>query len=263
MIWQTNRSQHPHQKTQVDPLGLHLRNSRLTFGDHLIFEDLSLDLLAGQITCLLGPSGVGKSSLLRQIAGLPSDGISNADISSSDRSSLVGALTYMDQRDLLYPWLTVLENICLGPSLRREVIDLDRANRLLNAVGLGKYGNRRPDVLSGGMRQRAALARTLMDNRDIVLMDEPFSSLDALNRLRLQDLAAQLLKNKTVFLITHDPLEAVRLADRIFILDGSPAKLSEPICPKGPKPRPATDRSVHDMVITLLMQLGISGESAL
>ncbi len=95
-----------------------------------------------------------------------------------------------------------------------------------------------PAQLSGGMRQRVALVRTLLEERPIVLMDEPFSSLDVITRLKLQDLAAELLAAKTVLLVTHDPLEALRLADRVYVLHGAPAVLSEPLIPDGPRPRP-------------------------
>jgi putative hydroxymethylpyrimidine transport system ATP-binding protein len=124
----------------------------------------------------------------------------------------------MDQRDLLLPWLNVLDNVCLGARLRGETADHQRALSLLQRVGLRDEAQALPAALSGGMRQRAALARTLMEDRAIVLMDEPFSAVDALTRLRLQDLAAELLGARTILLVTHDPMEALRLGHRILII---------------------------------------------
>ena len=137
-------------------------------------------------------------------------------------------LAWMGQQDNLLPWLTVLGNVGLGARLRGEPLDRDRAEALLARVGLIPQRDQRPATLSGGQRQRAALARTLMEDRPVVLMDEPFSALDAITRARLQVLAAQLLAGRTVLLVTHDPLEALRLGHRIHVMAGQPARIEPP-----------------------------------
>ncbi|MEP2474262.1 MAG: ABC transporter ATP-binding protein [Paracoccaceae bacterium] len=188
------------------------------FTGRRLFAPIDLTLPAGQWTCVLGRSGVGKSTLLRLIAGLETVGRFNGDITASDGETMTGRVSLMAQSDLLLPWLTVLENIVLGARLRGQAPDMTRANDLLHRVGLAAYREKKPATLSGGMRQRTALARTLMEDRDIVLLDEPFSALDAGTRADMQDLAAQILHGKTVLLVTHDPTEAVRLGHQIVVL---------------------------------------------
>ena len=135
----------------------------------------------------------------------------------------------MAQQDMLLPWLNVIENVTLGDRLRGIVDPVRRgtAHELIDQVGLKNYAFALPAKLSGGMRQRVALARTLLEDRPVVLMDEPFSALDAVTRLQLQDLAAILLKDKTVLLVTHDPLEALRLGNHIYLMAGRPAQLEK------------------------------------
>ena len=183
-----------------------------------LFGPIDLTLPAGQWTCVLGRSGVGKSTLLRLIADMPNAGNFNGLISASDTAELKGRVSVMAQSDLLLPWLSVFENTVLGARLRNQEPDTERAERLLNQVGLSEHMWKKPNSLSGGMRQRTALARTLIEDRPIALLDEPFSALDASTRADMQELAAEVLKGKTVFLVTHDPAEAVRLGHRIIVL---------------------------------------------
>lgn len=233
----------------TSPPNIFIKNAYLRYADQILFDGLTCTLPAGKITCLLGSSGVGKSSLLRLIAGLNStDKLTQQqiDITTDDDQSLTQRIAYMAQTDLLLPWLTVLQNVLLGMRLRgkEKPIHIEQARNLLKQVGLSKAENKLPNQLSGGMRQRVALARTLMENRTIVLMDEPFSALDTVTRLRLQELAADLLINRTVLLITHDPLEALRLGQQILIMSGTPAKLDSSLQLSGTPPRALTDEHV-------------------
>jgi putative hydroxymethylpyrimidine transport system ATP-binding protein len=222
--------------------GIRVENLTLRFGNLTIFENLNFEVTGGQFVVLLGPSGVGKSSLLKIIAGLaaPTAGTCLA----TDGLPLKGRIAYMGQQDLLFPWLRVIDNVMLGPKLRGEKQDKDRAMHLLERVGLAARARALPAELSGGMRQRAAIARTLYEQRPIVLMDEPFSALDTFTRSRIQELAAELLQGCTSFLITHDPLEACRLGHHLIVLSGHPAHLGEAIAVPGTPPRAPDDLSL-------------------
>jgi putative hydroxymethylpyrimidine transport system ATP-binding protein len=203
-----------------------------------LFGPLRLEITAGEWTCLLGPSGVGKTSLLRLIAGLETGIDFDGRVAASDGSPLAGRIAYMAQSDLLFPWLDVTGNALIGARLRHEPPDRARAARLIARVGLVAHAAKRPSELSGGQRQRAALARTLMEDRPVILLDEPFSALDARTRAEMQDLAADLLAGCTVLLVTHDPAEAARLGHRIFVLDET--GLSEVPPPATPPIRPVS-----------------------
>ncbi len=186
-------------------------------GDRVLF-DANLHIPSGQWTCLLGRSGVGKSTILRLILGLETGGIFSGSFATTDGTPLVGRISYMAQSDLLLPWLSVLNNVCIGARLRGEMPNTAAAHDLLHRVGLSNHADQKPATLSGGMRQRAALARTLFEDRAIVFLDEPFSALDAGTRADMQELAADVLKDRTVLLITHDPAEAARLAQKIIVM---------------------------------------------
>ena len=157
------------------------------------------------------------------------------------------------------PTLPILGNVLLGYRLRGDAAALraaePRARALLADVGLGDRLGDRPEALSAGMRQRAALARTLCEDRPVVLMDEPFGHLDAVTRLELQDLAARLLTGRTVVLVTHDPLEALRLGHHVRVLSGAPFAVSLPIEPPGPVPRDASDPALLSLQGQLIAQL--------
>jgi len=207
-----------------------------------VFEDLTRDLPAGELTALLGPSGAGKTTLLRIVAGLEAP--ASGRVVASDDRPLAGRIAYMGQQDLLLPWARALGNIMLGDTLRGVRPDHDRAMTLLARVGLQGRDQALPMELSGGMRQRVALARTLYEDRPVVLMDEPFSALDAITRAKIQDLAAELLAGRTVLLITHDPMEACRLGHQLLVLSGTPARLGPPITMASTPPRAADDEAV-------------------
>ncbi|GBQ46683.1 ABC transporter ATP-binding protein [Komagataeibacter sucrofermentans] len=235
------------------PPGIRLEGVGLDFGNAPLFRGLDLLVAAGHMTVLLGASGVGKTSLLRMIGGLavPDYGRIVAD----DGLPLAGRVAWMGQQDLLLPWASVLDNVTLGARLRGERADLARARHLLGCVGLADQAAALPAALSGGMRQRAALARVLYENRPVVLMDEPFSALDSITRARMQDLAGRMLAERTVVLITHDPLEACRLADTMLLMAGNPATMSRLDVPGGTVPRPVDAPAVLRAQASLLRRM--------
>lgn len=226
---------------------LSVRSAHIVLDGHVVAENLSIDFAAGRTTCLLGRSGVGKTSLLRHLAGL------------LPGTAPAGPVAYMAQRDLLLPWLSVLDNVLLGHRLRRDETARRaaeaRARSLLAEVGLGDRLDALPQTLSGGMRQRAALARTLCEDRQIVLMDEPFGHLDAVTRFDLQDLAARLLEGRTVVMVTHDPLEALRMGHEIRVLSGNPLSPGPLIAPVGAVPRDPADPELLALQARLIREL--------
>lgn len=222
-------------------LGIKAKSISLDFEGKPVFKAMDFTIPPTEFVGLLGQSGIGKTSLLKIIAGLlkPDSG----EISGSDGKSLKGRITYMAQQDLLFPWLNVIDNVCLGARLRGEKKDYSKASQLLEKVGLLAIKNQLPETLSGGMRQRVAIARTLYEDRPVVLMDEPFSALDAVTRANIQELAFELLRHKTVLLVTHDPSEAARLCHRILVLQGEPANFLPAIVVEGAPPRNYDDKN--------------------
>ena len=215
-----------------------MRQVHLAYGQHVLFDHLNVTFAANKCSCILGQSGVGKSTLLKLIAGLIPKQISS-HISSDNNQLLSEQIAYMAQTDLLLPWCSALDNALISARLRGKHSTLlrTRAQNLFAQVGLASAEKKFPYQLSGGMRQRVALVRTLLEDKPIILMDEPFSAVDAITRFKLQTLTATLLKNRTVLLVTHDPTEALRLADEIYILSGQPANLHKIITLNSPAPR--------------------------
>lgn len=196
-------------------------------------DDVSFSVHDGEVVSLIGPSGCGKSTLLNIGSGLtaPSDGTAFVD---GERVEGPNAhVAFMLQKDLLLPWRTVVENVMFGveiqgvPSAERR----QRARRLLANFNLAEFSGHYPHQLSGGMRQRVALARTLAVDPHVLLLDEPFSAVDAQTRIVLQRDLAQTLKRarKTALLITHDLLEAVTLSDRVLVMSRRPGTIIEEI----------------------------------
>lgn len=222
-------------------------SGQVRIGGRALFPPIRLELAPGAWTALLGPSGIGKSTLLRLIAGLPCGGSLEGEVAGRRPVAL------MAQDPGLLPWLSVRQNAALGARLRGEAADGARLDAILSRTGLADHAAKYPAALSGGQQQRVALARTLMEDRPLVLLDEPFSALDARMRLMMQDLAAELLPGRTVLMVTHDPAEAARLADRILLL--TEAGLAAHPAPAGPAPRAPADREVLACQSALLARL--------
>ncbi|CAH7043405.1 Uncharacterized ABC transporter ATP-binding protein HI_0354 [Vibrio chagasii] len=247
----------------VNTVGVQLSNATLRYRDseRATLSGLSLNLSAGKWTVLLGRSGCGKTTVLRYLAGLLGDKVEwQGVLATSDELPLTDRIAYMAQQDLLLPWLSVIDNVCLSYRFQNTTnkhLNAEQKNQafeLLASVGLVDYADTMPDQLSGGMRQRVALARTLMQDKPVVLMDEPFSALDAVTRHKLQSLACELLRDKTVVLITHDPQEAVRLADNLYVLQGSPASAHSLPVPHTSTPR-VLDGECAELQQAILEQL--------
>ncbi|CAI3929737.1 ABC-type nitrate/sulfonate/bicarbonate transport system [Commensalibacter communis] len=229
---------------------IYIHDLTLNYQNKPVFSKLNTTFQGGVFNILLGASGVGKSSLLKMIAGLLP--ISEGQITCEPTASLTSLISYMAQQDLLMPWATVIQNVMLGSKLRKEKQDKSKALHILEQVGLSNVVHQYPSQLSGGMRQRAALARTLYEDRPIILMDEPFSALDSVSRSKMQDYTAQLLHEKTVILITHDPFEACRLGENIQILVGHPAQIHLIPSIQGSIPRHPDDIHVQQAQANLL-----------
>ena len=228
--------------------GIEVHGLGLRFGSRQIFDNLTFTIPGGQWVSLLGASGAGKTSLLRIIAGLAK--ATAGEVRASDGQPINKRLAWMGQKDLLYPWLSVRDNVSLGARLRGERVDHRRVAELLQQVGLEHCAGDRPAALSGGMRQRA-----LYEDRPIVLMDEPFSALDTITRTRIQTLAAGLLVNRTVVLITHDPMEACRLSHRLLVLSPAPGGIDDGHHLSGMPPRAPDDPALLASQAELLQQL--------
>jgi len=233
-----------------------LENISFSFAGQTIFSSLDFNIRAGEWTCILGPSGCGETTLLRLISGSLRKGASGR-ISFDGKERTTGTTALMAQKDLLLPWLNVTENVLLGDRLRGSVSQTrrEKALDLIRKAGLAGYADAYPLTLSGGMRQRVALLRTLMEARPVILMDEPFSALDALTRMKLQDLAASMVKGATVVLVTHDPLEALRLGHSIHILSGSPARSGKAMVPDSSPPRKPGEPGIDKLHAELLKRL--------
>lgn len=229
---------------------LEIKNASLHYAKKLIFEGLNFSVRQGEWLAIMGHSGVGKTSLLRLIAGLSRarpEAQTQIDGEVLWQGNTQFEVAYMAQQDGLFPWLSALDNVLLPDYLSGRKAQVQEAEFLLKSVHLEEVESKKPQALSGGMRQRVALARTLIQHTPLVLMDEPFSALDAMTRMAMQDLSFDLLADKTVVMVTHDPWEALRLADSILILDGSPAKI------KARMELPATEYTVRDITSSHMM----------
>ncbi|HCX49618.1 MAG TPA: spermidine/putrescine ABC transporter ATP-binding protein [Bacillus sp. (in: Bacteria)] len=192
-------------------------------------SDISLTVEEGEFVSFLGPSGCGKTTLLSIIAGLikPTEG--SITLEDQPIEKLKSQIGYMLQQDYLFPWKTIEENILLGLKLNNLLTSKKKQDtlRLLDQMGLSGFEKQYPSQLSGGMRQRVALVRTLATEPKLLMLDEPFSALDYQTKLRLEDLVSETLKtfHKTAILVTHDIGEAIAMSDRIFLFSPRPGKI--------------------------------------
>lgn len=235
---------------------LRLEGVSLSFGQIEVLRDLSLSIGDGEFVAIVGPSGCGKTTLLNLFSGFvrPTAGEVKCD----------GRMRMVYQHDGLFPWRTVGENILMG---LRHIHDApERARQLqemLALIGLEGFKEHYPHQLSGGMRQRVELARALAGDTDILLLDEPFSALDYLTRLRLRRELARMLRERprTVVLVTHDTEEAAQLADRVLVLSERPARIRFELTLALERPRDATHPQVVEAVHRLLTELGLEHDT--
>jgi NitT/TauT family transport system ATP-binding protein len=236
---------------------LRLEDVTLSFGAVPVFRRLSLEVDHGEFVAVVGPSGCGKTTLLNLLSKFikPETG----------RVECAGRVRMVYQHDSLFPWLTVAENISLG--LRHLRDDAERAQQLramIRLIGLEEFANHYPHQLSGGMRQRVELARALVGDTDILLLDEPFSSLDYLTRLRMRNELARMLDQlpRTVVLVTHDIEESAQLADRIVVLSERPARICCEFRLNIERPREPTHPCVVDTVHKILAEMGLEHKAS-
>jgi NitT/TauT family transport system ATP-binding protein len=231
---------------------LRVEEGSVSFGAVEVFRHLSLEISRREFVAVVGPSGCGKTTLLNLLSGFlkPSSG----SVLCSGRVRMVY------QHDSLFPWQTAAQNIALGlrdlssePEREREL------KRMLRLISLEEFAGHYPHQLSGGMRQRVELARALAGDTDILLLDEPFSSLDYLTRLRLRRELARMLEElpRTVVLVTHDIEEAAQLADRILVFSDRPARICRELHVSLGRPREATHPEVVQTMHYVLAELGL------
>lgn len=212
-------------KLEIDKLAV-------SFDGRTILGGFSFDVADGEFVSLLGPSGCGKSTILNVLAGIVTPEGGTVRVDGATISGTSEHFAYMPQEDLLLPWKSILDNVCLYGAIhgtKKEAAE--RARALFPAFGLAGYEDAYPDALSGGMRQRAAFLRTAMCQADILLLDEPFGALDVITRGDMQDWLQNMRSQlgKTTLLVTHDIDEAIYLSDRILVLNGRPASIREEI----------------------------------
>lgn len=210
-----------------------------------LLNAFELSLPKSSWTSILGPSGIGKTTILRLIAGFIPDFQSNQDLK----------IAYLPQSELLLPWAKAIDNVLIGNKIKNnqnKKDNKDKAIQIFEKLGLVDYMSYYPHQLSGGMKQRIQIARVLLEDADLVLMDEPFSQLDALTRIEANTFAKNCLKDKTILLVTHDPMEALRLSDQILILDGKPASIKDQLF------LTEADRHRPELIHALYKKLGVS-----
>jgi ABC-type nitrate/sulfonate/bicarbonate transport system ATPase subunit len=231
---------------------------------------VDLRIAAGEFVSIVGPSGCGKSTLFNVLSGLLRPDEGRVEIDGRDVTGSTGHVGYMFQKDLLLPWRTVVGNVVLGAALTRGVTDRDEAEacELATRYGLGGFLDHYPHALSGGMRQRVALMRTLAAHRDVLLLDEPFGALDSQTRLEMQRWLLEVWDelDRTVLFVTHDVDEAVFLADRVLVMSPRPGRIAADIAVDIARPRGIDTLTAPDFMATKRRLLGLlygaGGEAA-
>lgn len=219
-----------------------MRDVSQRFGETLALSSTNLDIALGEFVSVVGPSGCGKSTIFNIIAGVLEPTSGTVMIDSRDVTGRSGHVGYMLQKDLLLPWRTVIDNIVLGAILKGGASKAQRGEgvALARRYGLGDFINHYPAALSGGMRQRVALMRTLAMHHDVMLLDEPFGALDSQTRLSMQqwllDVWAE--QRRTIVFVTHDIDEAIFLADRVMVMSPRPGRIQETLTVAIERPRP-------------------------
>jgi ABC-type nitrate/sulfonate/bicarbonate transport system, ATPase component len=216
-------------------VGIDIKNLSKSFGPVPVLKSLDLQIQPGEFVALVGKSGCGKSTLLRLISGLDSPDHGSVEIDNSKRQKINPEVRYLFQEARLLPWKTVLENVVLGSPMR----DVNKAKQALQEVDLKGREDEWPAVLSGGQKQRTSLARALVGNPKVLLLDEPLGALDALTRINMQALIEKLWIEQgfTVVLVTHDVSEAVYLANRVILIEDGNIALDKLITLARPRAR--------------------------
>jgi len=236
---------------------LHLDGIRKRYGDTPVLAGIDVDVNASEIVALVGPSGCGKSTLLRLIAGLDVDYEGHISVGEREVRGPDAAVGVVFQEPRLFPWLRLTDNVAFGLPDRGGSHAQELVRETLGVVGLASFARALPKQLSGGMAQRAALARALVTEPQVLLLDEPFSSLDAFTRMRLQDhlLAAWARYRPTLLLVTHDLDEAVYLADRVVLLSDRPSRVADVLRVAPDRPRDRRDPTLLGLRVALLEAL--------
>lgn len=218
-------------------------NIQFGYNGEPVFNGVSASVRPGEIASVVGPSGVGKSTLLLLIAGVLQPSMGTVMIDGAIRSIKSQDIGIVFQDVALFPWKSVTGNVTFGARAKASSEALERATTLIKSIGLAGHEHKLPHQLSGGMQQRVALARTLANDPRVVLMDEPFGSLDTRTRWAMQDLVLSLKAEKslTIIFVTHDIDEAIYLSDRIFLLSGEKCRGLEEIDVPFSRPRSRED----------------------
>ncbi|AST89868.1 MULTISPECIES: ABC transporter ATP-binding protein [Sutcliffiella] len=242
---------------------LSVKNSSRKFDNgNVAFTDVSFTANSGEIVGLLGTSGCGKSTLLRTISGLDKGYTGNISIHEKEARDNNENIGFMFQEPRLMPWLTVLENVVFGMKGKKNC-KTNEAMNLLAQVGLKGFEHHYPKELSGGMAQRVAIARALITSPEILLLDEPFSALDAFTKMQLQDLLLTIWgrKKATMLLVTHDIDEALYLCDRLLVFRGQPGELCEEINVSKERPRSRGDEQLAKQKEVILSLLNVENSN--
>jgi ABC-type nitrate/sulfonate/bicarbonate transport system ATPase subunit len=226
------------------PAKLALSGVSHRFGETVALAPTDLTIAPGEFVSVVGPSGCGKSTMFNIIAGVLTPTGGRVSVDGRDVTGRAGEVGYMLQQDLLLPWRTVLENIVLGATLKGGASRKEREEgvALARRYGLGDFVNHYPAALSGGMRQRVALMRTLAMHRDVLLLDEPFGALDSQTRFAMQQwlLSVWEREGRTIVFVTHDIDESVFLSDRVVVMSPRPGRIRRILGVPIPRPRPVS-----------------------